>query len=307
MNRIQTAFDLVRIVPSHDIGFSEHADMGLRACYVLPVELAVVVDGGVDFLHDGIRPFGETAAPHAVAHDFAPRDIKDGTDMTDEEKNRKERKFSLAALSIAALGGAGLIAGLAAVYVINGPEGNGSNASTCQAAIAAGKAAKPFATGELAAFLPAQEPLSVADLSFKDAAGAPLRVSDFKGQTLLLNLWATWCAPCRKEMPALDKLQADLGSEDFAVVTVNVDRGPADKPLKFLNEIGVKDLAFYSDSTMDIFNKLRSRGRAVGLPSTMLVGRDGCEIGSIYGPAEWASEEAKALINAAVGAQKPQG
>lgn len=226
--------------------------------------------------------------------------------MTDDVKTSKGRRFSLATLSVIGLGAGLGVASLAAVYVINAPEGNGSNTPSCQAAIAAGKAAKPFASGELAAFLPAEQPLSVANLAFTDAAGTPLKVSDFKGRTLLLNLWATWCAPCREEMPALDQLQADLGGDEFTVVTVNVDRGPADKPRKFLDEIGVKELAFYSDNTMDIFNRLRARGRAVGLPTTLLVDAQGCEIGSIYGPAEWASEEAKALIGAAVKWQKPQ-
>ncbi|MBA5778947.1 TlpA family protein disulfide reductase [Stappia sp. F7233] len=220
--------------------------------------------------------------------------------MTKELKARARR-----APALAAIGGAALVAGLAAVYVIGGANGNVGESGQCAAALAAGQAAKPFARGELAGFLASQKPLSVADLTFSGEGGKPLSLADFKGKTLLLNIWATWCAPCRKEMPALDRLQADLGGEDFEVVAVSVDRGPADKPKKFLAEVGVDDLAFYADNTMGVFNALRARGRATGLPSTMLIDKEGCEIGSMYGPAEWSSEEAKALIRAAMGG--PQG
>lgn len=220
--------------------------------------------------------------------------------MTNELIRRSRR-----APALVALGGAALVAGLAAVYVIGGANGNVGEEGQCAAALAAGQAAKPFAKGELAAFLAAQKPLSVADLTFSGDDGKPLSLADFKGRTLLLNIWATWCAPCRKEMPALDRLQAELGGEDFEVVAVNVDRGSTDKPKKFLAEVGAGNLAFYADNTMGIFNALRSRGRATGLPSTMLIDGEGCEIGSMYGPAEWSSEEAKALIRAAMSG--PQG
>src|SRR5690606_2801471 len=116
---------------------------------------------------------------------------------------------------------------------------------------------------------------------------------------VLLNLWATWCAPCREEMPALDRLQSDLASQQFQVVAVSVDRGTTERPKAFLEEVGATNLPFYADPTMAIFNTLRERGRATGLPSTVLVNGEGCALGAMYGPADWASDDAKALIAAA--------
>ncbi|MTH96448.1 TlpA disulfide reductase family protein [Roseibium sp. RKSG952] len=194
---------------------------------------------------------------------------------------------------------AGAVAALAALYVIAGPNGNTAEGKTCQGALAAANAAKPYATGEVAAFLPAQKPLGLSEISFKGPDGQPVTMADFKGKTVLLNLWATWCAPCRKEMPALDELERDLGSQDFEVVAVNLDRGGPDKPKAFLNEIGVKDLTYYSDSSNQLLQDLRKKARATGLPTTILIGPEGCEIGTMYGPAEWASSDAKQLIEAA--------
>ena len=121
-----------------------------------------------------------------------------------------------------------------------------------------------------------------------------------RGKTLLINIWATWCAPCREEMPTLDKLQAKLGSKDFEVVIINIDTARRERAPAFLKEIGVKNLAFYSDPKAEAFYKLKSAGKATGLPTTYLVGKDGCEIATLAGPANWASDEALALIRAAL-------
>lgn len=202
---------------------------------------------------------------------------------------------------LVAAGLAGAVAAAAAVYVIAGPDGNIATAQSCTAEMAAAEAAKPFATGEVAAFLPAQNALGLNELTFKGPDGEAVSVTDFEGRTVLLNLWATWCAPCRKEMPALDQLEAELGSSDFEVVAVNLDRGGPEKPLAFLEEIGVNRLAYYHDSSNGLLKDLRSKARATGLPTTILIGPSGCEVGTMYGPAEWASDDAKALINAAMG------
>lgn len=200
----------------------------------------------------------------------------------------------------AALGAAVVVAGMTGVYVMGGADGNREAAASCPAALDLASAVAPLASGEVAAFLPASKPLSVADLSFTDDSGTTRTLGDFAGRTVLLNLWATWCAPCRKEMPALGTLQAEMGSDEFEVVAVNVDLGSADKPKAFLADVGVTDLTFYADSSMKIFKDMRSRGRAPGLPATMLIGHDGCEIGTLMGPAEWASDDAKALIRKAL-------
>ena len=97
----------------------------------------------------------------------------------------------------------------------------------------------PFAKGEVAAVTPAARPLLVPDLVFQDASGAQKKLSDWRGRTVLLNLWATWCVPCRKEMPALDELQAKLGGNDFEVVAVNIDTRDLEKPKTWLKEAGI--------------------------------------------------------------------
>mgnify|MGYP003499215059 CR=1 FL=1 len=124
---------------------------------------------------------------------------------------------------------------------------------------------------------------------------------EWRGKTVLVNLWATWCVPCRKEMPALDNLQAKLGGKDFEVVAINIDTRDAEKPKAFLKDIGVKKLGYYADASAKTFQDLKAVGRAFGMPTTLLIDRNGCEIGSVAGPAEWASDDAVKLIKAALG------
>ena len=166
--------------------------------------------------------------------------------------------------------------------------------------MALAKKVAPFARGEVAAVNVAKSPLKVPDLAFTDAAGKPTSLADFRGRTVLLNLWATWCVPCRKEMPTLDALQGELGSKDFQVVAVNIDTRDPDKPKKFLKDIGVKKLSYYADPSAKVFQDLKAIGRAFGMPTTMLIDPHGCEIGTIAGPAEWASQDALKLIEAAL-------
>ncbi len=141
------------------------------------------------------------------------------------------------------------------------------------------------------------EPLSSA--AFQNASGLPVSLETFRGRVVLLNLWATWCLPCRKEMPALDRLQAALGGPDFEVVALSIDRAGAGPSKKFLDSMGVAKLALYVDPTAKLANEFR----AVGLPTTILIGRDGREIGRLLGPAEWDAEDAKALVKIAVAAK----
>ena len=158
----------------------------------------------------------------------------------------------------------------------------------------------PFAHGEVAAVNIAKSPLQVPDLAFHDAAGKPLTLQHWRGRTVLLNLWATWCVPCRKEMPALDALEQKLGGPNFEVVTVNIDTRDLEKPKTWLKEVGVAKLNYYADPAAKTFQDLKSVGRAFGMPTTMLISPEGCEIGTIAGPAEWASDDAVKLIEAAI-------
>ncbi len=203
-------------------------------------------------------------------------------------------------LLAAVLGGA---VGLAGVYGIAGLKRNGTaaDASDCTKALEIARKIAPFARGEVAAVVPAEKPKKLPDLAFRDASGKPVKLSDFQGRTVLVNLWATWCVPCRKEMPALDKLMGELGDKGFAVVAINIDTRDPEKPKKFLAEIGTQKLAYYEDASGSVFQDLKRVGRAPGLPTSILVDGKGCEIGHIAGPAEWASEDAVKLVKAALG------
>jgi thiol-disulfide isomerase/thioredoxin len=214
--------------------------------------------------------------------------------MTERPLARKR----LALIAVASV--AGLAIGLAGVYGIGALTGNAGGPAACKPAVElAGKVA-PFARGEVAAVNIAKSPLKVPDLAFQDASGKPLTLADWRGRTVLLNLWATWCVPCRKEMPSLDALQTRLGGPNFEVVTVNIDTRDADKPKAWLKEVGVSKLAYYADPAAKTFQDLKAIGRAFGMPTTMLIDPNGCEIGTIAGPAEWASDDALKLIQAAI-------
>lgn len=134
--------------------------------------------------------------------------------------------------------------------------------------------------------------------AFNGPDGKSMTLSDLKGKVVLLNLWATWCAPCRKEMPHLNQLQEELGSDQFEVVAVSVDRGSAEKSKKFLAKVGATALRFYHDPTAQASFSLM----AIGMPTTLLFDRDGREIGRLVGPAEWHSKDAQDLIKAALAA-----
>ncbi len=208
---------------------------------------------------------------------------------------RKPRGFLL--LGVAAV--AGIIAGTVAVYVSGSGGGNNAASADCAPAVALAADLAPLAKGEVAAFQVATTPESLADLAFKSPEGQDITLAALSGKTLLVNLWATWCVPCREEMPAIANLERELGGDAFDVVAVNVDVRNEERARAFLEDIGVTNLAFYSDPTIGVFNSLKGRGLAFGLPTTLVVDGKGCRLGVVAGPAEWDSEDAKALIRAA--------
>jgi thiol-disulfide isomerase/thioredoxin len=195
----------------------------------------------------------------------------------------------------------GLIAavGLAAVYGI-GAFGRNPAAAECRQAAEIAKRVAPLAHGEVAAVTPASKPALLPDLKFHLASGESKNLSDWRGRTVLLNLWATWCVPCRKEMPALDALQAKLGGPAFEVVAVNIDTRDAEKPKNLLRDAGINRLGYYADPSAKVFQDLKAAGKAFGMPTTLLVDPAGCEIASLAGPAEWASDDAIKLVQAAL-------
>ncbi|MBE3639331.1 TlpA family protein disulfide reductase [Mangrovicoccus algicola] len=137
-------------------------------------------------------------------------------------------------------------------------------------------------------------PRPASEAGFETFEGAPVSLADYRGQVVLLNFWATWCAPCRKEMPALDALQRDLGGEDFQVVTVATGRQAPAAITRFLDETGADALPRHRDPKMAL-----ARDMAVlGLPVTVLIDRQGNEVARLQGDAEWDSESARAIIAA---------
>lgn len=202
-----------------------------------------------------------------------------------------------------ALAGAAVAATLAAVVYATLPDGSkevAGAAGNCAASAAAATRITPLAKGEVAALTVNKTPRPAVDVSFDSPDGTRLTLADFRGRAVLLNLWATWCAPCRAEMPALDRLQQQMGGENFEVVTVNIDTARLERREAFWKEIGISHLKFYVDPKADIFQQLKRTGRAVGLPTTILIDSKGCELGVMAGPAEWDSNDAKRLISAAL-------
>jgi thiol-disulfide isomerase/thioredoxin len=193
-----------------------------------------------------------------------------------------------------------ILAVLAGVYGMERLRSNPA-AAACEPAVKTAGRIAPLAHGEVAALAMARTPFRVPDLTFKDAEGHERTLADWRGRTVLFNLWATWCVPCRKEMPALDALQANLGGPHFEVVAVNIDTRDAEKPLTFLKETGVKHLTYYSDHSAKVFQDLKSAGKAFGMPTTLIIDGSGCEIGEMAGPAEWASADGIKLVGAVLG------
>jgi len=194
--------------------------------------------------------------------------------------------LALAGLGLAAAGG---------FYATRGAPGN----STCSAARSITGKLKPLATGDVAAVQVFDDPAPAPNLIFF-ANGAPTKLTDFNGKAVLVNLWATWCIPCRAEMPALDKLEGDLGGPKFQVVAINIDQRNPQKPKDFLQEVGIKHLAYFNDQSVNVFQDLKSSVPVEGLPVSLLVSADGCQLALINGPADWASAAATALVKAAI-------
>lgn len=226
--------------------------------------------------------------------------------MTEQMNKHSKSKFLIPLLVVFGVGVAA-----AGVYVMNGGDGNQSievsaNSPDAVAMLALKTKASEIeksAVGDVAAMLALDEPIQLPVHKFVGPDGTEQTMDQFKGKVLLVNLWATWCAPCREEMPALSELQTAKSGDDFEVVTINIDRGDRTKPDGFLKDIGVDNLALYQDSSMGIFNSLKKEGIAFGLPVTMLLDEDGYVIGSMNGPAHWSSQDALNYIDAAIAAK----
>jgi len=211
--------------------------------------------------------------------------------MTDDTTPKK----SSARTGLILAGFAVLIVGAYAVYSINGNNSNIQGSKKIVEAAADKIAAAPegltkaLATG-------AKTRRDIAELNFKDGEGNDLTLDNWKGRVVLVNLWATWCAPCRKEMPHFADLQKRFGGADFEVVAISVDRKGVEASGRFLVETKATDLNLYIDKTTKVLGKVR----AVGLPTTILIDRQGKEVGRLLGPAVWNGPDAVRLIKTAI-------
>jgi len=206
-------------------------------------------------------------------------------------QNKKIQKLFAAAVVLLAA-----ISLDAAVYVEKGGNGNGSKTFQLGPSSLRTAGINPFSTGTMSTFVVRKSPRDFANVKFKDGTGKDLSLKDWRGKVVLLNLWATWCAPCRYEMPALDRLQAAMGGDNFEVVAVSIDRKGVEAAQTFLDEIKTRNLKLYIDKSA----KITRDGEVFGMPTTILINREGKELGRLIGPAEWDSNQAKALITAAI-------
>ncbi len=156
---------------------------------------------------------------------------------------------------------------------------------------------EPLLVGDLAAMAVREEADDLSELTFNGPDGNAITMAQTGKKFRLVNLWATWCAPCRAEMPALDELQRTRGGDKFEVIAISVDGGNESKPRAFYDEIGLKDLTFYHDPTIGVFNDLKRKSLALGLPVTLLLDQNNQVVANMNGPAEWASEDAFRLVD----------
>ena len=209
-----------------------------------------------------------------------------------DENNNTPGAPQRSTTAVVAMAAIAALIGFAAVYgTLGRPDNTGLREASAPASEKGATETRRRVAG-LPAFVFKAAPEPLADIAFVDGTGAERKLSDFRGKIVLLNLWATWCAPCREEMPSLDRLQQQLGSNTFEVVALAVFRTGPKAAKNFLDSIGVKQLALYSDTT----TRTGSQLKAIGMPTTILIDAEGREIGRLPGPAEWDSDDAKRLI-----------
>lgn len=176
--------------------------------------------------------------------------------------------------------------------------GNAGQARECPVRAEDAAVIGDAAVGELAALNGTGEGRGYAGMTFKDAAGKAMTIADFKGKALLVNFWASWCVPCREEMPALDALATKYNSDAFMVLPINLDIGDggAAKAQDFLDENQFANLPLYADNSFAAFDRLKQEAVAIGLPATLVLDKNGCELAVLQGPAHWDTPDGHAVI-----------
>jgi thiol-disulfide isomerase/thioredoxin len=154
-------------------------------------------------------------------------------------------------------------------------------------------ALQELSVGAMKRFVLHDKPLAAPIDSFIDQNGNEATFSDFKGKVILVNLWATWCAPCRKEMPDLNELQKSMDNEKFEVVLISENQDGIESSVAYLDEYNITHLDTYLDTKRKIARAFKTNA----MPTSVLINADGYEVGRLLGPAEWNSGDAKALIN----------
>jgi thiol-disulfide isomerase/thioredoxin len=238
--------------------------MGTGAFDILTRQAFVEIDGGVDRLHDRIRASCEPAAPHGIGfclgHHWPPA----------SEKARDMRLIATAVLYL------GLTLG--------------ANADSPKAI----PALEALRDGQMLKLSFHETPVAASDLPFSTRDGDQKTLADYQEKVVILNFWATWCAPCRKEMPSLDRLNQAFDPSDVAVVTLATGRNSPQGIAKFFNDEAIETLTQYRDDGMAIAKDMG----VMGLPVTVILDRDGMEIARLTGDAEWDSPSALAIVGA---------
>jgi len=197
--------------------------------------------------------------------------------------------------------GAALVTALGAGLAVYGTGRTGGNSGPCAGAPQAIARLAPHARGAVAALQALETPRPAPALTFKGPDGADTTLAALDGRLRLVNLWATWCGPCKAEMPALDRLQAEMGGRDFTVVAINVETRNLDKPPQWLRDNAITHLAYYADPGGRVLPAVQKDTGSQGLPTTMLVDAKGCTLGVMKGPADWSGPDARRLLEAALG------
>ena len=196
--------------------------------------------------------------------------------MVAKDLKKSLLKYALIAMTVVAI---------SAFLSLNFMAMGGGNAS----------ALSDYAVGEMSSFVSPDQPIPQPSIIYTTGGGDELTLSDFRGQIILVNYWATWCGPCVEEMPSLDILQTQLGGAEFDVVTISIETS-VEAPREFYERMELTNLPLIHDITLASFGLIGARG----LPVSILYDRQGNEIGRVPGPAKWDSEDAYALINAAI-------
>ena len=189
------------------------------------------------------------------------------------------------------------------VWLSNGQkDGKVNIAGQCSVNEKAAKAINELKGGDLLSLIGTGTGRAYAEMSFLDELGIRKTIADFSGKPLLVNFWATWCAPCREEMPSINSLANIYEKDEFEVITINLDLGEQGqaKARAFFDEIKLDNLTLYLDNSFSSFELLIKNGVALGLPATLLLDDKGCEIAVLQGPATWDSENAIRIIDSLI-------